>query len=444
MRIAIEGCCHGEMTRVFRQVLKLHRKTPIDLLIILGDFQSIRTPKDLHSMSVPPKFRRMGDFTHYYHDDIPPVQLPFLTLVIGGNHESMRHLLQLPFGGWLCPNVYYMGYSNVIWYKGLRIGGLSGVYYNRDTHTSRPTWQELEEKGWARHVRSLYHVRDVDTGPLFALSSSNELGIDLMLSHDWPTGVTNQEYGDTKGLLRLKPYFAKEVAQGCLGSPINWSLLTHLKPSWWLSAHLHVRYRATIRHAKQDNPEAIDLDLDLEETSPSQDTTTSQDNKKENTNTSLKTEFLALDKCLPGRRWLEVIDIQPRNHKDPRISALDPSRLYVDPEFLWGLRHNQELRTCMDQSLEITQNDNCLSSELCASRAAFVAQKWEHPDTLALPPCTHGIHRRERWQTENFQATFLNPEKEKQDAENKLEKVKEDAELVIKEEIQDASRSDIR
>lgn len=32
-----------------------------------------------------------------------------LTVFIGGNHEASNHLQELPYGGWVAPNIYYLG-----------------------------------------------------------------------------------------------------------------------------------------------------------------------------------------------------------------------------------------------------------------------------------------------------------------------------------------------
>ncbi len=32
------------------------------------------------------------------------------------------------FGGWVAPNIYYLGHSGVVRYGGLRIAGASGIY----------------------------------------------------------------------------------------------------------------------------------------------------------------------------------------------------------------------------------------------------------------------------------------------------------------------------
>lgn len=34
---------------------------------------------------------------------------PVLTIFIGGNHEASNHLQELPYGGWVAPNIYYLG-----------------------------------------------------------------------------------------------------------------------------------------------------------------------------------------------------------------------------------------------------------------------------------------------------------------------------------------------
>lgn len=52
--------------------------------------------------------------------------------LVSGNHEAMNHMHELYYGGWVAPNIYYMGYAGVLNFKGIRIGGLSGIYKKRD------------------------------------------------------------------------------------------------------------------------------------------------------------------------------------------------------------------------------------------------------------------------------------------------------------------------
>ena len=154
-----------------------------------------------------------------------------------------------------------------------------------------------------------------------------------MMSHDWPLGI--HQYGDCHTLFKIKPYFRQEVCyytflsfslsitlfcplflspsppsppsllplpfllpisspylpfrpsppsllspllsppsqadQNELGSPPAMELLRHLSPSYWFSAHLHVKFAAVYRHEG-----------------------------------GRITKFLALDKCLPRGGYLQV------------------------------------------------------------------------------------------------------------------------------------------
>lgn len=55
----------------------------MDLLIICGDFQSIRHQPDLDDMHCPEKYKEMGTFRDYFEGK---KKAGVLTVLIGGNH----------------------------------------------------------------------------------------------------------------------------------------------------------------------------------------------------------------------------------------------------------------------------------------------------------------------------------------------------------------------
>ncbi len=97
MRIAVEGCAHGELDKIYATLQAIQQRdgVAVDLLLVCGDFQSIRNPQDLDSMAVPPKYKVMGNFWEYYTG----VRVaPLLTIFIGGNHEASNYLWELFHG----------------------------------------------------------------------------------------------------------------------------------------------------------------------------------------------------------------------------------------------------------------------------------------------------------------------------------------------------------
>uniref|UniRef100_A0AC11DVQ4 Debranching RNA lariats 1 n=1 Tax=Ovis aries TaxID=9940 RepID=A0AC11DVQ4_SHEEP len=112
MRLAVAGCCHGELDKIYETLALAERRGPgrIDILLCCGDFQAVRNEADLRCMAVPPKYRHMQTFYRYYSGE---KKAPVLTIFIGGNHEASNHLQELPYGGWVAPNIYYLVYVHI-------------------------------------------------------------------------------------------------------------------------------------------------------------------------------------------------------------------------------------------------------------------------------------------------------------------------------------------
>ncbi|ORX47100.1 hypothetical protein BCR36DRAFT_356116 [Piromyces finnis] len=237
MKVAVVGCCHGKMSSLYASIAKTEKtyNVKVDLVIICGDFQSIRNETDLKCISCPDKYKVIGDFHKYYSGER---LAPYMTIFIGGNHESSNYLSELYYGGWVCKNIYYLGYSGVVNFNGLRIAGISGIYKVNDFDMG-----QFEKVPYDNAtVRSIYHIRKFNWSKLMQI----EEPVDIMLSHDWPTGISF--YGNYHDLLRRKEFFKQEMYNYQLGSIPNNDLLVHLKPSYWFSAHLHCKFAAVVNH----------------------------------------------------------------------------------------------------------------------------------------------------------------------------------------------------
>ena len=246
-------------------------KTKIDLIIVCGDCQTIRHHDDLTCLSVPNKYKKVGDFHQYYSGK---KKIPRLTICIGGNHEASNYLMTLPYGGWVCDNFYYLGYAGVIKFRGLRIAGVSGIYSFRNHNRGRFERMPLDHES----IKSVYNTRQVDVFRLQLLSRNAESKnpIDVFLSHDWPARV--YDHGNLEQLLRFKPHFRDDVnTRDGMGSPLTKPLIGQLKPRRWFAAHMHCRFYAKIEHNQLENS---------------------------------CTEFLSLNK-IENRNFVEYFDLEP-------------------------------------------------------------------------------------------------------------------------------------
>lgn len=420
MKLAIQGCCHGELDAIYASLLRTEREQAIqiDALLLCGDFQAIRNHADLHALAVPQKYRQLGDFHAYYSGQ---KLAPILTLVIGGNHEASNYMHELYHGGWLAPNIYFLGAAGVVELNGLVVAGISGIYKEKDYNKGR--FERLPYD--AATIRSCYHTRVFDVKRLQAMQE----GVDVVMSHDWPNRI--EQWGNTPALIKKKPFFKDEIESRTLGSPPLMELLQSLKPKYWFSAHLHVKFAALFNHdaspTTQDgakapppggnaNPEALDIDLDFdtEEASANTEAYANADGTESSTNCAppqagaarAVTRFLALHKCLPATPFLQII-----NHPSPHDDQLESRKAALDHQHrvFPSLRYNKRW-------LAITR--------------AFHPHLSLHYQQRDLPDLSQAIADEERWVEENIvsppTAATQNSAKRKQDQLEGSEATRED------------------
>uniref|UniRef100_UPI0037E7ECE6 lariat debranching enzyme n=1 Tax=Semicossyphus pulcher TaxID=241346 RepID=UPI0037E7ECE6 len=337
MKIAVEGCCHGELDKIYETIGYLEKKegVKVDLLLCCGDFQAVRNEGDMKCMAVPAKYRTMQTFYKYYSGE---KKAPVLTIFIGGNHEASNHLQELPYGGWVAPNIYYLGYAGVVRYRGIRIGGLSGIFKSRDYRRGHHEFPPYNPDT----LRSVYHIRNIEVFKLKQI----QMPIDIFMSHDWPRGIYH--YGSTGELLRKKKFLRQEVESNTLGSPAAEELLAHLQPSYWFSAHLHVKFAAVMQHQPKGN------------------------------SAPRVTKFLSLDKCLPYREFLQIVDVPER----PGSSE----GLEYDPEWLSILKGTNSLQRITPHPWNPPENNGLHERwDFRASEAAMMQVVEDFSGELAIP-----------------------------------------------------------
>lgn len=318
--VAVQGCCHGELNKIYEKCVDHEKMTgkKIDLLICCGDFQSMRRSEDLMSMAAPRKYLQLGDFHEYFSTDpsTPPKRTaPYLTVFVGGNHENSDWLAEESYGGFLAPNIYYLGHSGVITVDDcVNIAGLSGIFKGMDYQRPYPSRPYAANDGCKR---SAYHVRKIEVEKLNMFfntyeleGSSSPLRIHFFVSHDWPSGIT--KYGNEQQLLRYKPFFAEDIAHGALGNPYTMPLLRKSQPEYWVAAHLHCSFTAKVPH----------LSATSSQTSISQ---------------SISTSFIALDKCCKVSGFLDFIDLNVKKRKvatDLSNNPLEQGRIRRHPRWV--------------------------------------------------------------------------------------------------------------
>ncbi|XP_017478480.1 PREDICTED: lariat debranching enzyme [Rhagoletis zephyria] len=339
MKVAVEGCAHGELEKIYEtiQCLENEEGYKVDLLLCCGDFQATRNLDDLQTMAVPPKYLDMCSFYKYYSGELVA---PILTIFIGGNHEASNHLQELPYGGWVAPNIYYLGYAGVVKVNGIRIAGLSGIYKGHDYLRGR-----FEFAPYTDTTRtSVYHVRQLEVFRLKQLSGT----IDIFMSHDWPRGIYN--YGNKSQLARFKPHFRDEMDKGQLGSRPCEDLLKLLKPNYWFAAHLHCKFAAVVPHDEVEDSSG-EADESSNENHSSKDKPVGEDKDER------ITKFLALDKCLPKRRFLQLLDIETPEFTEGEV------RLEYDLEWLTILHLTNHLTNVKSSKYYLPGPQNAASTE---------------------------------------------------------------------------------
>lgn len=334
---------------------------------------------------MPTKYYAMHDFHEYYSGSRIA---PYLTIFIGGNHEASNYMWELYYGGWAAPKIYYMGAANVVRLGPLRIAGLSGIW--KGYNYKKPHYERLPYN--SDDVRSIYHVRELDVRKLLQIRSQVDIGLshdwprgmewkgDFKQLFRWKPDFEQEAKDATLGSVAATAVLER------LRPPHWFSAHMHCKfAGLWEHAHTQHVANADVPPtngsipannaeeidldvqdaeptAAPKNDAEIDLDMDDEETPVDAGAVENNGSSRANGNsevpqdlrdllpvsfarpkfepiptlpfpvdiTNKTTRFLALDKCLPKRSFLQLVEVTPHCPADLQR----PLQLEYDQEWL--------------------------------------------------------------------------------------------------------------
>jgi len=219
------GDVHGHMHALVRLLARWEREHEAALRFVLqvGDFEPHRSEADLATMAAPARYRQLGDFPDFHRGK---ADFPWPVYFIGGNHEPYGFLDELPDGGPVAANCFYLGRAGAVELSGLKVAGLSGIYRDDCFTAPRPPISEI-----ARQSNKAYiYFTEAEVAQVLDYGAA-----DILLLHDWPAGLLT-DAAETPHSLRHDP----------TGNEYARLVVEALQPQLVFCGHLHHRRRRRV------------------------------------------------------------------------------------------------------------------------------------------------------------------------------------------------------
>lgn len=215
-RFAVVGDIHGRFEDLANALDRVRDKWGLlDFILAVGDVEPNRGYEDHLGVVGPPRYRKVGDFPRVAAGDI---SLGAPLYFIGGNHDPYPALDQAGAGEW-APGVWWLGRCGVSKVADVNVGFLSGIYSRKYSDT--PEMRRKDPK-----QRIYWHRSEVER--LTRVARRHHGRVDVLLTHDWPSGVGTNRDG--------RP----------VGDPAVRQLTEAIRPRVHACGHMHHDHRARI------------------------------------------------------------------------------------------------------------------------------------------------------------------------------------------------------
>ncbi|GII01361.1 metallophosphoesterase family protein [Planobispora takensis] len=215
-RVLVVGDVHGQFERLARWSEAVrHARGPLDAILAVGDVEPNRDEIDAAGVHGPAKYRALGDFPEVARRKL---DLGAPLYFIGGNHEPWPALDAEGPGWWSGGEAYFLGRAGVAEVAGLRVAFLSGIYAPRVTDVPGAPRETIKD-------RNYYTRQELEQ---VAAAARRQGPVDLLLTHDWPSGIADPDLGEHVGRPELR------------------DLCERVRPGWYFCGHMHRPNRASI------------------------------------------------------------------------------------------------------------------------------------------------------------------------------------------------------
>ena len=215
-RFALVGDIHGRFGMLADALDEARRRWGrFDFVLAVGDVEPNRGHEDHLGVVGPSRYRKIGDFPSVVTGDI---DLGAPLYFIAGNHDPYPALDRTGPGEW-APDVWWLGRWGITRIGNINVAFVSGIYSpkysdapepRRDNAKQRTYWHRSELEQLARAARRCHG------------------GVDVLLTHDWPSDVGTNRAGFP------------------VGDPSLRRLALDLRPSIHACGHMHHDHQAKI------------------------------------------------------------------------------------------------------------------------------------------------------------------------------------------------------